>query len=494
MAIGLFFGLGLSSQLTAQEGANRSKPDHRQYKLYDLGTLGGPSSWASIFAVALTGAGAIASSDTPAADPFYPNCFVDDCFVKHAVLWRQGHVTDLGALPGNNGGNSSFPAGINNAGLIAGGSENGAIDPTTGYPEVDAVIWKGSNIINLGTFGGAQSFANMVNNRGQVIGSASNDVPDPYSYGTWFPAATQARAFVWEKGVFQDLGTLGGPDAYAYIISQSGKIAGTSYINNNPSPLTGVPPTHPFLWNNGSMIDLGSYGGDISGVWDVNNKGQVVGYMFLPGDQTWRAFFSDNGVLIDPGDLGGRGSYLGWLNEAGDAPGGSFTSNNQAIHVTLWTKGRLYDLGLVGQDFGAQAYGINASQQIVGTSFSSGGINTTSRAFLWEKGYMVDLNALVENPSGLHLWIGLYISDNGQIYAQAANAQGDTHTVVLVPDGNCGSECEKRISESENWKPNPQHLSSKIPAQLGGVLGMGRYNPLANPLERHQRNIKSDSR
>jgi probable HAF family extracellular repeat protein len=319
-----------------------------------------------------------------------------------------------------------------------------------------------------------------------VIGSALNDVPDPYSYGTWFPGTTQARAFVWEKGVLQDLGTLGGPDAYAFTISESGKIAGTSYISNNPSPITGVPPTHPFLWDRGKIIDLGSYGGDISGVWNVNNKGQVVGYMFFPGDQTWRAFFSDNGVLIDPGDLGGKGSYLGWLTEAGDAAGGSFTTNNQFVHVTLWTKGHLYDLGLLGQDVGAQAYGINASQQIVGVSSPTGVINSSARGFLWEKGDMVDLNPLIENPSGLHVWQGLYISDSGQIYAQASDAHDNNHIVVLVPDCDCGFECEQRVSGSESWKPSPLQLSSKIPAHLGGVLGMGRYNALANLLERHR--------
>jgi hypothetical protein len=62
---------------------------------------------------------------------------------------------------------------------------------------------------------------------------------------------------------------------------------------------------------------------------------------------------------------------------------------------------------------------INASQQIVGVSSPSIEINFNSRGFLWEKGDMVDWNPLIENPSGLHVWEGLYISDNGRIYAQA---------------------------------------------------------------------------
>jgi probable HAF family extracellular repeat protein len=477
---------------------SQQKPNHHQYKLYDFGTFGGPSSYASEFAVTVTGAGAVATSDTSLADPFNPTCFID-CFVSHSALLRNGQLTDIGALPGNSGLNSSFAAGINGEGLVVGGSETGAIDPSTGYPEVHAYAWQGQTMSDLGTFGGTQSFANMVNNRGQVIGSALNDVPDPYSYGTWFPGTTQAHGFVWDKGVLQDLGTLGGPDTYAYIISNSGKIAGTSYINNNPSPITGVPSTHPFLWDNGKMIDLGSYGGDISGVWDVNNKGQVVGYMFYPGDQTWRALFSDNGVLIDPGDLGGQGSYLGWLNDAGDAAVGSFLSDHVTVHTTLWSKGQLSDIGSVGHDMCAQAIGINSRLQIVGLSEDRqpscvGSFDSDARGFLWEGGGpMVDLNPLIENPSGLHVYQGLYISDSGQIYAQAVDAQSNNHVVLLVPDGSCGSECDKRVSESMNWKPNPLQHAAKIPANLAAVAGMGRYNSLADPLERHHPNIKSDN-
>ena len=86
----------------------------------------------------------------------------------------------------------------------------------------------------------------------------------------------------------QDLGTLGGPDAIAFVTSQSGKIAGNSYTNDIANSTTGVPTIHPFLWDSGTMIDLGSFGGTLANVWDVNNKGQVVGYSFLPGDQSWQ--------------------------------------------------------------------------------------------------------------------------------------------------------------------------------------------------------------
>ena len=211
----LLAALAITLQLSAQDNPNH-KPRHQRYKLYDLGTFGGPNSYGSQDAISLTRAGAIGTADTPVPDPFAPNCFNGDCFVKHAVVGRRGLVTDLGALPGNNGNNSSYAFTVNNGGLVAGISENGSIDPDTGYPEVNAVVWNDGNILNLGTFGGTQSAAEDMNDRGQVVGVATNATPDPFSFGgDPFPATTQSRAFLWEHGVLRDLGTLGGPDALA---------------------------------------------------------------------------------------------------------------------------------------------------------------------------------------------------------------------------------------------------------------------------------------
>lgn len=264
LGVYLLAALAITLQLTAQDNS-APKPKHQQYKLYDFGTFGGPQAFGSSFAISFTEAGAIGSLDTPMPDPFTPNCItafgIPDCYVKHAAVWQRGQVTDLGALPGNSGQNTSFAAAINDDGLVTGISETGAVDPATGYPEAHAVVWKEGRILDFGTFGGTQSFGYMVNDRGQVIGNALNAIPDPYSFGGAFPGTTQSRAFLWYKGTMRDLGTLGGPDALAYINSESGKIAGYSYTNNAPNPTTGIPTIHPFVWDNGRMIDLGTLGG-----------------------------------------------------------------------------------------------------------------------------------------------------------------------------------------------------------------------------------------
>ncbi len=58
----------------AQDNPTKSHK-HHQYKLYDLGTFGGPSS-ANLFAVSLSNAGMmIGAAETPDTDPYTPICF-----------------------------------------------------------------------------------------------------------------------------------------------------------------------------------------------------------------------------------------------------------------------------------------------------------------------------------------------------------------------------------------------------------------------------------
>jgi len=67
-------------------------------------------------------------------------------------------------------------------------------------------------IIDLGTLDGTETEAHLINNRGQVVG-ASGIEPDTF----------QIHAFLWEKGVMTDLGTLPGGDySFAYAINERG--------------------------------------------------------------------------------------------------------------------------------------------------------------------------------------------------------------------------------------------------------------------------------
>jgi len=446
LSLGLIFTL--AAALPVQLAGKPSRAQHPRYSLIDLGTLGGPSSSQTAPAQSLNNRGQIiAFSGTAVPDPNAPNCFQDDCFVWHAVVREiNGVVTDLGALPGVN---NSVPTWITETGVIAGFSQNGLIDPLTGFPQVRAVLWnQNRTIVDLGTLGGNSSGASGANSSGQAVGVALNAIsenPDFAQFMNGAPAATQARAFLYQNGSMQDLGTLGGNDAAALVVNESGQVAGYSYTNSTPNPTTGIPTVHPFLWTNGQMQDLGSLGGTIAvpsrsplesapGGPVLNNRGQVVGTSTLAGDDNEHAFLWTSGTMIDLGTLGGDGSQALAINEAGQVVGRSdFSSTSPFHHAFLWQHGTMTDLGVVAPCQNSTAVGINSRGEVVADMGGCGGEFEFS-AFVWQAGQLIaDLNTLVSPPSDLHIEGVAFINERGEIAGIGVLPNGDTRAVLLVP-------------------------------------------------------------
>jgi probable HAF family extracellular repeat protein len=447
--------------------AQDNKHDH--YKFIDLGTLGGPHSRGSVngdgFQL-LNNSGVVAShADTALPDPNAPNfCYYADCIQIHAFRWEDGVITDLGALPGNN---NSAAGSINARGWIVGQSGNGLFDPLLGVPEGRAVLWKNGRIMDLGTLGGNQALGIYVNDSGQVIGISDNAVPDPFSL---FGIGVQLRTFLWEDGVIQDIGTLGGPDALPGA-SCSGQprnvVVGLSYTSSTPNASTGVPTLDPFLWKNGVMTDLGNLGGTMGAAECANQRGQIIGMSTLAGDVQNHAFFWDDGVMTDLGTLGGNNSEAIWINDAGDVVGSADLPGSQIHDAVLWRHGAIHDLGTVAGDPCSRGRGLNARGQVVG---GSSDCRNFLHAFVWEEGgAMLDLNTLIPPGSGMQLTNAFNINDRGEILAKAAplgftpNDDADLgHLVLLVPcDADMDEVCRDNAeSASSVAQRSPALLNS----------------------------------
>jgi probable HAF family extracellular repeat protein len=457
----------------AQEGPSA----HHHYKLIDVGTFGGPGSTINGFIYStfsqvqdLNSAGTLTGwANTSMPDPYGPNfCFWDDCYVTHAFQLQNGVVTDLGVLPG---GVSSATSWISANGLIAGASQNGETDPLyPGAPEDRAVLWRNGKIIDLGTLseGGYESGAQAVNSKGQVVGWAFNTISDPYSMGSWsplynsytpFPYPYQTRAFLWEDGMMQDLGTLGtGTDAYAMAINERGQVIGISYTNSTPNQVltpcssggsgeSTIPTQDPFLWENRKMIDLGTLGGTCGFPSWINNYGQVVGWSDLAGDLTNHAFLWTRWTGIqDLGTLGGSGSSASMINDSGLIVGGSDLEGNNQYDAFLWN-GKMHDLGTVNGSSCTYAFSVNAREQVVGNDCEN-----SAFAFLWEDGGpMVDLSTLISPNPGLSALNVIIINDSGEIAGKGVDASGFPRAVLLIPcdENHPGIEgCDYSLVES----------------------------------------------
>jgi probable HAF family extracellular repeat protein len=444
--------LALPVQLAAQaQGAEpQNEIEHRRYKLVDIKPLGGPVSGVSSLNSRGMTVGGTATPIPTFSNSNFAVCYFLAAFVFHGFEWRKGVVTDLGALPPAED-NCSGEFSINAKGEIAGASENGEIDPLTGIKESRAVVWKDGKITNLGTFGGNQSFGGAINNRGQVTGVALNAIPDPYSlYDSGFLGGdghnqgssngTQTRAFLWEDGQMQDLGTLGGNDAFPAAINERGQVTGNSYTNTTPNASTGIPTIGPFLWSDGTMTNLGSFGGTQGFAGPLNNRGQVIGISSLPGDVTFDPFLWDQGKLIDlyTDTIGGNAITANALNDDGEIVGGG-TFPNRVFDAYVWRNGAATDLGTLDGDCFSEAVAINSSGQVVGYSLSCD--FRKQRSFLWEDGSMVDLNTLIPPNSDLQLVQTLAINDRGEIAGDGvppgcADFNVCGHAFVLVPIGD----------------------------------------------------------
>lgn len=330
------------------------------------------------------------------------------------------NVTDLGTL----GGASSSAYAINNSGQVVG-------QAATSSGAKHAFLYSGGPMADLGTLGGADSCATSINNGGQVVGNADTGgfSPPPFSQ-------PYSHAFFYNGGGLQDLGTLpDGSFSYAAGINDSGQIVG--YANTSS---TDPFCSHTFILSGGTMLDLGAFGENFSGVSAINAAGQLVGsygpfsYTLANGTQmvSSHAFLYSGGTVQDLGTLAGAAfSYANAINSMGEIAGYADFENTSPNHYRafLWRNGSMTDIGTLGWD-NCIAHGLNDEGQVVGWLDTDG----KQSAFFYDGGSMLDLNSLIPTFCGWQLLDATAINDLGQIVGHGTNPSGQDHAYLLTPN------------------------------------------------------------
>jgi probable HAF family extracellular repeat protein len=267
------------------------------YRLVDLGTLGGDSS----FATAMNDRGAVVGR-AQTADGAY-----------HGFLWRHAAMVDLGPFS---------PTDINNKGQIV-----GTRDDASG-----AFLWSRGTLVPLG---GRITFPKAINDRGQVVGmmavDGGPDVPALWSRGTVRPLPlddvsdinnrTQIsggrvsgvngfHASVWRRGRVTDLGAAAFDRSNTYGINDRGWVLG--WVFSARQYERGV------LWRHGRRTDIGTLGGNATHPVAINERGVVLVTSQLPDGNVHPALWR-RGVLTDLTAAGvGADSDLADYNNKGE--------------------------------------------------------------------------------------------------------------------------------------------------------------------------------
>ena len=312
-------------------------------------------------------------------------------------------------------------------------------------------------IVEIPTLGGTENFGYAINDRGDVVGLSRNagDTSDDaflfssrvvtslrplngsppqdinmrrqiatgaYEDGVYVPAMFDRRT-----GRMMTLGSLGGVsgggfNGTALSLNDRGQVVGYSYVDSLNR--------HAFLYSDGIMTDLGSFGGYSAAV-AINGRGEIAGFSSETVDGFAHAFVFRDGVMTEINPFGGPNneSSARGINDRGQVVGEGLLASGDAFNGFIYFEGAITNIGTLHGGRNSYAFAINQQGQVVGIADQpyddvcrdpdSGAyvpcVTFIERAFVYEDGVMTSLNSLIAPDSGWDLVWALDINRRGQI-------------------------------------------------------------------------------
>ncbi|MCH7850002.1 MAG: hypothetical protein IIB53_16770 [Planctomycetes bacterium] len=251
---------------------------------------------------------------------------------------------------------------------------------------------------------GGWSSAAAINNAGTVVGQRSiTEKLGPQN------------AYIWsaEKG-FTDLGVMNGPNSGATSVSENGLVAGwtgTGILNET------------FLWQRGEITILGSVPDGITSIPSAITDGSViVGWGHIPKD----------------------GFPFGFA---------------QAFR---WASQEYQMLGTLPDHLHSASLDSSIKTElIVGVSWVVEGVPNVSHGFIWDEGFMTNLDDLLPSLSGVSTRSAAAITNTGQIIADGTDSENNAVVLLLTPiepppgdlDGDCAVGVSDLLMLLANWGP-----------------------------------------
>lgn len=357
-------------------------------------------------------------------------------------------VIDIGALLEPR---VSYALGINNNGQIVGyfNTPFGA----------SAFLYSRGSIHQIPGSPPGSGIAYAINYSGQVVGS--------------YTAGDGIRAYRYTSGVAQGFDVLATPVSVALGINHGGQVVGYYTANDGNE--------HAFLHSNGRMMDIHELGYKSRAI-GINSSGHIVGVFYPTTSNPFsrRPFLYSNGKMHDLGTFGGVSAVALGINDSGQVVGERLVSNSPLHQVFLYENGSVRDIGISGSN-GVLSFtmtcAINAhGDVVVGRAFSPA--QSSNRYYLYSRGVVYELMDLIAH-SGWRVTDVNAINDSGQIVGSGIHPSGKQHAMLLNPIPNGW----QRAIDSQTIKPTYSDAPVKRPGKDSLIMVTHGWQPSWKPVD-----------